>query len=83
VPEEKTESGIPIEYIFIGPELFSPTRRVFSKKVGTGMQHMHLKSQCAMTHLMERAQVMRFFDHVKNFNGTLIIGTLIIGTLIY
>jgi hypothetical protein len=43
--KRKTESGILIEYVFIGPELFSLTHEVFSKKVGTGIPPVHLKSQ--------------------------------------
>jgi len=67
--EEKTESSILIGYLYISPELFSPTHRVFSKKAGTWVLPVHLKSQYAMTPLMDIAQVMRFFNVIENFNG--------------
>jgi len=69
--KRKIKSGILIGCIFIGPELFSPTCRVFSKKVGTGVVYVNLKSQCAMIPLMDRAQVTRFFNGIENFNGPL------------
>jgi len=36
------------------------------------MQHMRLKSQLVLTGLMDRAQAMSFFEHIKIFNGILI-----------
>lgn len=71
MPEEKNLSGISIGYIFIGPELFSLTHRVFSKKARTGIYHMHMKSHCAMTGLVDRAQAASFFNHIKIFNAIL------------
>jgi len=66
--EEETESSILTRYTFIDPELFSPTYRVFSKKMRTWVLPVHLKSQYALTVLMGRTQVMSFFNGIENFN---------------